>query len=270
MLMSSQRRSYHCVLVLFVVAMLNLLPSRSARADDSAVLASTVYAVAVGTVGLGIVGGNLAFTIHDAVTAGDSKPAATRWTLGETLFTSPQAIYCNGVLAWAHGSSTVDEAPRLNLMILPAIWTTQMATHGIWSLALEQEKPAHLYGFSWAIGANLTFTSGALGAAFGKRLGGTIFGLSEMAGTAPTIVVGLLQLEKDALPERLSWTVLTAWSGALFLHGATSTVVGLTSRKKPATNEPQSEKSAFRFTLTPTLLPEGRRNVPGIVAGGVF
>ncbi len=253
-----------------VVATFILLPPRNARADDSGTLAAVVYVAIIGTIGLGVVGGNLAFTIHDAVTAKDAKPAATSWTLGETIFTSPQAIYFNGLVGWAHGSGTVDESPRLHLMILPAIWTSQMATHGIWSLALDKEKPAHLYGFSWAIGANLAFTSGTLGGAFGKRLGGTIFGLSEMGGTAPTIIVGLLQLTKANVPDRGSWTLLTAWSGALFLHGATSTVVGLTAPQKPDTNEQRTNKNAFRFIVTPTLIPDGPRRMPGLVAAGVF
>lgn len=256
------------VVPLVVSALVFLAPGR-ARAYDLDVVA-VVYVVLAGTGAVGLVGGNLAFTIHDATTAGDSKPAATSWALGETVFTAPQSIYFNAVLAWAHGSSTVDEAPQLNLMIPAGIWTTQMATHGIWSLALDDKKPSHLYGFSWAIGANLTFTSGAVGAAFGKRLGGTVFGLSEMAGTAPTIVVGMVQLTKDTLPDRIAWTAMTAWSSALFVHGAASTVVGLVSRKKPATNEQNPNKSAFRFMLAPTLIPDGRRGVPGIVAGGVF
>lgn len=270
MLRSVRRRLFRCVFVPLIVLVLVLLPARKARADDSGVLTSVIYVAMIGTIGLGVVGGNLTFSIHDAITAGDSKPPATRWALGETLFTSPQAIYFNGLLVWAHGSGTVDESPRLNWMILPAIWSSQMATHGIWSLALEQKKPVHLYGLSWAIGANLTFTSGALGAAFGKRLGGTVFGLSEMAGTAPTIIVGLSQLAKETSPERISWAALTAWSGALFLHGATSTIVGLTSRKKPKQDDPPSEKSAFRFILTPTLISDDLHNRPGVVVGGVF
>lgn len=270
MFTSHRKRLSRRILVPFVVAALLVLAPRNVRADGDATLAAIAYVAIVGTVGLGVAGGDIAFTVHDAVTSGDTKPAAVSWALGETLFTAPQAIYCNGVLAWAHGSGTVDVSPRLNLMILPAIWSSQMATHGIWSLALDQEKPSHLYGLSWAIGANLAFTSGALGGAFGKRLGGTVFGLSEMAGTAPTIIVGLWQLTKNTSPDRAAWTALTAWSGALFLHGATSTVVGLASGKKTAELERHTIENAFRFMLAPTLIPDGRRNVPGFVAAGVF
>lgn len=258
------------LLVPLVVVALVVLSPRNVRADGAATTAAAVYLGIAIVLGLGVVGGDATFTIHDAITAGDPKPAAKSWTLGESLFTAPQSIYYNGALAWVHGSGNIDESPLLNLLILPATWANQMTTHGIWSHSLEMEKPSHLYGMSWAIGANLAFTSGALGGAFGKRLGGTVYGLSEMAGTAPTIIVGLWQLTKDTQPNPGSWTALTVWSSALFLHGATSTVVGLASKKKPAEHEPHKGENAFHFTLAPTVIPDGRRNVPGFVAAGVF
>ena len=122
---SSRCGMFRYVVVPPVVAALVFMPARNARADNAATMAAVVSVVVLGTLAVGVVGGDLAFTIHDAATAADSKPAATSWALGETLFTSPQSLYFNGVLAWAHGSGTVDEAPQLNLMILPAMWLAQ-------------------------------------------------------------------------------------------------------------------------------------------------
>lgn len=144
-----------------------------------------------------------------------------------------------------------------------------MATHGIWSL-VPKDRPTYLYGFSWAIGANLTFTSGALGAAFGKRLGGTVFGFAEMAGTAPTIVVGISQLARETAPDKAAWIMLTSWSGALFVHGAASTVMGFARGKTSAKKEARWEDIRPRFTLAPTMFSDGSARIPGVVAGGAF
>ncbi len=161
-----------------VTFLLLTLPVREARADFIEDLLKGALVVAtVGAIGIGA---NVTFTVHDASVALDNKRPTTGWGIAETVLTPPQALLFNGGLVYAQGSGEIEKSPGYHFLLLPATWTSQMATHGIWSLASDKVHPHDLYGVSWAIGANLAFTSGAVGAAVEKRLGGSTYGIIEM------------------------------------------------------------------------------------------
>ncbi len=264
------------LIALLVTFLLFTLPVKEARADFiEDILKGVAVVVTVGAIGIGA---NLAFTVHDASLAQDMELPTKGWAIAETVLTPPQAIIFNGALVGAHASGEIQKSPGHNFLLLPAIWTSQMATHGIWSLASNKVHPHDLYGVSWAIGVNLAFTSGAVGGAIEKRLGGSTYGIIEMVAMMPTVVVGLSKLSvRD--DEQVAWGALTAWSGVLFLHGLASTVVGFRQADAEEKEREKEERKAkqkttfrvpFRYAFAPTVVSDGVQRVPGLMVSGSF
>ncbi len=127
-------------------------------------------------------------------------------------------------------------------------------------------------GGSWAIGANLVLTAGAVGGAAGGHLPGAVFGALEVAGTAPSIAVGAYELASPGRPSKPAFAGLTAWSALLFAHGVASLVVGIRERRAEA--EPDTrharEIPALPFTLAPTVLAGGPAPARALVVSGAF
>jgi hypothetical protein len=249
------------------------LPARSARADITtdytnfkADLGKSVETFLLIT-GASLIA-DVTFTIHDVTLLRNGERQATGWAIAETVLTAPQAIFLDGALSYMHARGDDDDLIPIDILtVFPATWTTQLATHGIWSLASDRARLGDLYGVSWAIGANLTFTAGAISGAFGKRLGGPVFGVLEMIGTAPSIAVGIYRSVQPSEPDRGAWIALSAWSGTLFLHGLLSTVV-------PAPKKDEEDETATRhrlpFMFSPTVVSDGIRQTPGLAMRGVF
>jgi hypothetical protein len=188
--------------------------------------------------------------------------------------TPPVALLSNVGLVWAQGSGEILETPGLNVLLVPAIWSNHLMTHGIWALASDKVHPRDLYGVSWAIGANFAFTSGAVGAAIDKRLGGSTYGIIEMVAMTPTILVGLSKLSARD-DEQGAWGALTGWSGVLFLHGLASTVVGFREADEDEKEERKGKHNStfrppFRFAFAPTVVSDGVLRVPGLMVNGSF
>lgn len=265
--MRKKRKLILCVVALALV----LMPARRARAD---IVEDVITAVLVigGIGGIGL-GANIAFTVKDARTAYNGERLTSGWAIAQTVLTPPQALLFDGAMVWAHGSGEADDSPEMNLLLVPAIWSSQMATYGIWSLAAEESRPADMYMVSWAIGANTAFMSGAVGAAIEKRFGGVYFGLAEMIGTTPSFLMGLSALSEARRRDESAWFALSVWSGALFMHGMASTVMGFKERDAEAEEEKRKNtptKTRAHFMLYPSLVSDGRKSVPGLMMGGVF
>jgi hypothetical protein len=96
-----------------------------------------------------------------------------------------------------------------------------------------------------------------------------------MVSMTPTVVVGLSKLSaRDE--DQGAWVALTAWSGALFMHGLASTVMGFKkadaeeTEKKKKENQEATIRNPFRFTFAPSLVSDGVQSVPGLMMNGVF
>ncbi|TKD01549.1 hypothetical protein [Polyangium fumosum] len=102
------------------------------------------------------------------------------------------------------------------------------------------------------------------------------FEIVEMLGTTPTILVGAAQLLDPAGRDRGAWTALTAWSGALFVHGgitlATAIVRAREDDKDAPTMDAEKSRGGFapRWHFAPTLVSDGVLRAPGIGVSGVF
>lgn len=211
---------------------------------------------------------DVTFTIHDASLQWQDQGQSTGWAIAESVLTVPQAGVLNYGISWAHSKGDNDDIVAMDaLAVIPSVWTSQLATHGIWSLASDKVRLGDLYGVSWAIGANLTFTVGAVSGVFGKRLGGPIFGIMEMVGTTPSIAVGLYRSLGRVDADQSAWIALTAWSSVLWLHGLASTVIP-TPKKKIDENKQQAR--SLPFTAFPTVVSDGYQRMPGLGIRGLF
>ncbi len=243
-----------------------MLPARSARADWGSDLGRSIENFLLFTTASLIA--DATFSIHDGVLLHNGERQATGWAIAETALTAPQAIALDSALAYVHARGDDDELIPIDVLtIIPATWTSQLATHGIWSLASDKVRIEDRYGLSWAIGANLTLTVGAVSGAIGKRLPGPVFGIMEMVGTAPSIGVGLYRSIGHPDADRHAWIALTAWSSALFMHGLLSTAIP-TPRYKP--KHPSGSMNPMPFMMMPTVVSDGTRQMPGIAARGDF
>jgi hypothetical protein len=182
-----------------------------ARADD---WEEALAGVAI----LGIVGGtDIGFVVHDAVLFAEGRRPAQPVAIAETAVGAPQALVLHiatAVLAHERGDNEV----KLGL-IGPSMVVTALTTHGSWALARPDESPNVLFGASTIIGVNAAWTTVSLSNLFDGRMPPSETGLLKMITTAPAAGWAIAEAVES---ERFTtgWIALSAWSSALFLHGA--------------------------------------------------
>lgn len=271
--MFCDRRRFIRALVTLPAAALTLAVATEARADGTDGIGAAVAGIFI--TGTSIVVTGAVFTIHDVGTMSQGEPPALGWSIAESVLMTPSALLLDTLLAMQHGK----EGPGSNfssaLFLIPGAWTGAMSAHGIWSLAAPNTDRRTVYGVSWAIGANLAFTTGAVSALFNERRTPPVaFGILEMLGTTPTILVGASRLLGNDDRYRAPWAALTVWSGALFVHGgitlATAIVRG--RREGPAVPEEPPPRYGFapRLHFAPTMVSDGVSRAPGIGVSGAF
>jgi hypothetical protein len=222
------------------------------------------------------------FTFHDGLAY--RTPPSRSFSSAEAGVTIPFTAMNLLILGW---EEHVVERPE-PLVLLPlgaSVWSGALTAHGIWGAASPQSDPALVMGVSWAVGANVAFTVGAVGAATNRRLRvpELVLGSLELAGTAPTIAVGAYELASPGRPSKPVFAGLVAWSGALFVHGVASVVVGIKDRlDEPRRIEEEMKKNLEehdrthsslrprRVVLLPTVLPGGPAPAGGIVMSGLL
>ncbi|MDI1434466.1 hypothetical protein [Polyangium sorediatum] len=271
---SLRRRTLAKACVALSAAALTFTLAPEARADSYRNLAEGLATIFF--TGTSILVTGTVFTIHDAAIVSPGEPPALGWSIAESALMTPSALLLNGLLVRAHLDG-IDSNLVTAVFLVPAAWTGAMSAHGIWSLAAPSTDRGTVYGVSWALGANLAFTTGAVSALLHEnRTPPMAFGIVEMLGTTPTILVGAAQLLDPAGRDRGAWTALTAWSGALFVHGgitlATAIVRAREDDKDAPTMDAEKSRGGFapRWHFAPTLVSDGVLRAPGIGVSGVF
>jgi len=262
-------------LLVFSAAALTLAAAPEARADYSDDIGNAIGTVLIAGTTVLVTG--TIFTLHDIGSLAQGGPPARGWAIAETALMSPQTPYFHYWLVRDHASGERSGALSAFLFI-PAAWTSALSAHGIWWLASPNADPGTVLGVSWALGANLAFTTGAVGSLFHKRrVPPLAFGVLEMIGTTPTILVSAAQLVDPAGRDKEAWAGLTAWSGVLFLHGAATVAAALVRAGKDgdlddAGIDAKKHRMGFapRVFFAPTMVTDGVRRAPGIGVSGVF
>lgn len=229
------------------------LPPRPAAAD--VVPGGPVFPIlAVGF--LALVAANMSFTVYDTAVAIQNERPSQGWATAEAIVATPQAALFNLMVI-----PEPDDDGQEILLLIPPLWTTGLATHGLWALTNEHVTPGTLAGLAPALGANLTFTLNAMAKGARGHLLGAPTALLQLAVTTPQIIVGSVNLangEKD----RAGWALLTGWSSALFLHGTASLILGPGDRRE--------EGRAPMPRVYVGAVPDLRGPAPAVFVGGVF
>lgn len=196
------------------------LPAHEARADDSVPLIITAVTLVSATFGW-----DVAFTAYDASHAVDNEEPDFGWMVAQTAVTSPQAVLGGVPMVLSQLEDEGQQAAYFGIPLMPAsIWGNQMASFAVWSMASPSVDVDARYGVSWMIGANLTFSTGAIASAFSEcRCTKPWFAIPALLTTAGETIGSIYQSVKD-VPHRNAWIGMSAWSGVIMLHSAGSLI----------------------------------------------
>lgn len=173
----------------------------------------------------GIVITDVAFATYGITVASKGELPSAGWAIGETVFTVPQTIVGH-ILVGVLRSKEDDDDPISLLAIVPTIGVSILSTHGVWATATTDVRPGVLAGSSVAVGADLALTTAALASTRNGRLSGRPVGITTMLFTAPQVAAASYIAATSPASDRGGWIALSAWSGALFVHGLVSTIAG--------------------------------------------
>jgi hypothetical protein len=195
-----------------------LFATSPARAGDEEEL--TLFVLG-GSVAATAGGAAIAFTAYSGRTAANDEQPSESWMTAQTIVGGGEALLLNGLVAGL--SADGDEGTEL--VALPfAIWTTALGTYGAWGLgAPDSFKPAERFGVSWLVGADLAFTSSAVGYALDGRLAPLWMSIPEVGASAPQAIAAFIKSAGDERG-RAGWVALGVWSSLLTAHGVVSMI----------------------------------------------
>jgi hypothetical protein len=129
---------------------------------------------------------DIAFTSYTAVTVSELEEPAQSWMIAQTAVGGASALVMNGLGLGLAAEDRREEGYELATLPV-SIWTGGIAVFGAWSLAepAETDLRARL-GLSFVAGANLAFTTLAIGAHFDERPTPFYIAIPELALMAPS------------------------------------------------------------------------------------
>lgn len=244
-----------------------------------------IFFAAVAFVGAVVIT-DVVFAAHGISVAGKGELPTQGWSIAETAFTIPQTVAANVFTSVLRSNARADERNRA-AALLPTIGVTILSTHGIWSTATTNVRPGVLAGTSIAVGADIALTTNVLLSTASGHLSGRPVGITNMVFTAPQVAVASYLAATTPASGRAGWIALSAWSGALFVHGLVSAIhghVGSDSEPSegplPADHVPPPPSPAkapptpppprlVPDNRPPLMVPESLRVGPTIVTDGV-
>jgi hypothetical protein len=206
--------------VLAAMVALSSAPSIACADDDFelAFLSLSVGALLFGT--------DVMFTVVNVRSAVEKEELEEGWMVAQTIITSPQAVFGNGLLAF--GAAQRKDQALVTLTMPVSIWFNQLATFSSWSLGSRAVDVGDRLGVSWMIAANLTLTSTAVASTISPERGHVTaleVAIPELVIAIPETVGSAYALSQDDRG-RAGWIALTAWSGALVVHGTVAVILG--------------------------------------------
>ncbi|MEP7122134.1 MAG: hypothetical protein ABJE95_14540 [Byssovorax sp.] len=186
-------------------------------------------------VAAGIVVTDVVFAAHGIGVAAKGELPTSGWSIAETVFTVPQTVASNLVYARV---SKDDDDPIQVLALVPTIGVSILSTHGIWGTATTNVNPGVLAGSSIAVGTDIALTTGVLSRAMSGHFSSRPVGITTMLFTGPQVAAAGYLAATEPASSKSGWIALSAWSGALFLHGLVSTIAGHSSSEEGPVEAP--------------------------------
>ncbi len=236
-----------------VVAAAACLWPADARADETEDIAFIAL-------GLGVVGGNVAFTVYDGIVMDAGDEPAVGASIAQTIIGGIETLGLTGI---ATAISLDEEDEGAELAFLPVVtWVGTLGTFGAWSLAAPHSVDVKgRFGLSAVLTMNMYFTAINMATLVDSRSSPDYFSSPQVTLMAPECLLTTIKAVTD--PDgRDRWVPMAVWSGALTAHGLVSLIVrGLAFEK-----EHSSSMSALIVPMIDT--PEGP--VPGVTLGGLL
>ena len=238
----------------------------------------------VGAGVIGLIGADIAFAAHGLDAASKNQLARDDWLTAQVIVVGPQSLATSVLLTGFNASKDAELGTIASAIgILPTACVNALTIHGAWGLADPQEKvPADaLAGVSTLLGVNSALTLAALGRLTRGHLHSRPIGILTTILSAPGTAVGVYESTFQR-PEQGRWIALTAWSGALLVHGVASALISDEDDEPPPAPPPPPpqegpvlQRAAKRevptmFSIAPTVLSDGVARMPGVVAVGTF
>ena len=216
-----------------LVALAVLGVGREARADDGPLTAlknmlnasPTITLVSTGVVVLA----DGTFSVLSGLAAAQGRELEKGVYIGQTVTAAPQAI---GFSLAPFFFDIVRWKPVENvLLLLPAqIWSSALATHGMWSSVSVGTEPLPRFGISAMIGANWAFTADAFGCLYWTRWNPIEIGVPQTILMTAELALSIERTVNDA-DHRGEWGALVAWSAIMGAHGVASIADGIISNR---------------------------------------
>lgn len=223
-----------------------------AHADDT-------ESIAFVALGLGLVGGNIAFTVYDGIVMDANEEPAVGASIAQTIIGGIELLAVTGV---STALTLDDEDEGIELAFLPlATWVGTLGTFGAWSLAAPDSVDVKgRFGLSSVLAMNMYFSALDIATLADGRSSPDYFSIPEVTLMGSECILTTWKAVTD--PEgRDRWIPMSIWSGVLTMHGVASLVLrGLEFEKEHETN------SALLVPMIGT--PEGPQ--PGVTMGGLF
>ncbi|MFO0591567.1 MAG: hypothetical protein U0441_28735 [Polyangiaceae bacterium] len=238
----------------------------------------------VGAAVIGLVGADIAFAAHGLDGAAHNQLARDDWLTAEVIVAGPQALGTSVLLTGFNAADDRELGTIASALgIIPTACVNALTIHGAWGLADAQQKvPADaLAGVSTMLGLNSALTLAAAGRLSRGHLHSRPIGILTTILATPGTAVGVYESTFQR-PEQGRWIALTAWSGALLVHGVASALISDEDDEPPPAPPPPPppdgpvlQRAAKReaptmFSIAPTVLSDGVARMPGVVAVGTF
>jgi hypothetical protein len=233
---------------------------RSAEAgdgfDDDAVIAVVVA---------GIVAADILFYSYDIAMVIKEQHPSVGWSIAQTIVTAPQTVAFSGMAVSAEVSNKSEAVP----IFVGAMFMGSMTTHGIWSLASDQVSASQLMFISPVIAANTILTLSALARGFSGELASVPMAVTELVvGGPPLVYLGYRSAMSD---DPAGWIGLTAWSGAIVLHGGVSLLGWSVGRMGSGDGSARLPRLPFTIRgFGPSMVSDGVASAPGFRVTGTF
>jgi hypothetical protein len=213
----------------------------------------------------GVVAADILFFSYDMAMVIKEEHPSVGWSIAQTIVTAPQTVVFGGMTV----SSELNDRDETVPIFVGAMFTGSLTTHGVWSLASDEVSASQLLFVSPIIAANTIFTVAGLARAMSGELASMPMAVTELlVGGPPLVFLGYRSAMSD---DPAGWIGLTAWSGAIVLHGGVSLLAWSLGRM--GSDDSSARLPALPFTIRgfgPTVVSDGVASAPGFRISGTF
>lgn len=252
--------------------MLSLADARKAQASNS----DTVTGLILLNIGLPDM---VFFSTDIAISAMGTRPGQGL-AVAQLAFVGPQALIVTGLLSEVHKKDVA-------LEVIPAYVGTSLlggvTAYSVLALRFNDLRGLNLLAMSQALSADFLFTAGFVYRTVAGRPTPLGLAVTELSMATPALAYSVYKAGADA-EWRPMWIGISAWSGAVVLHGLVATAIGVFSDEERGRHDDDASADRPVFSglansrrwpfqlkhIGPDILSDGVNSTPGLSISGKF